>query len=464
MKLDRKPILSQAFDLIDSYLELEKESNTIAYLPPKELAEKLDVEVGKEVGDWNHLFSELKQILDYTPRTGSPVFFNQLFAGKNIASMVGELVSVATNTSMYTYKVAGAQIFVEKAVINKMLSLAGMKGGEGTFVPGGSLSNMTASLAAINRINPDHREKGMGGKTYTAYATDECHYSLKKNMGIVGLGRENLRKVRSDEDGKMDAKELRRMVEEDISEGKTPFMVIATSGTTVRGAFDPIDEIAEVTREYGLWLHIDAAFGGTLLIDDKYAENFKGIEHADSLTWDPHKLMGTPLITSAILFRKKGTLKSVFCEDADYLFQTEADEYNPGNQSLQCGRRNDSLKLWTTWRYYGDKGLKERLEKQMSLAKHAADLARQSEDINLVFEPTCVNVCFNYEDVAPEDICNELDRRGIAKIGYGTSGNQKFIRLVTANPDLEFSDIDKLMENIRQMGKSVRQTAEISNA
>lgn len=463
MESDKRKSLEIVFDIINEYLESEYVSETIPYVPPLEMENLFDFELGEGSNNLDSTLSDVRELLKYTPRTGSKVFFNQLFAGKDIVSLAGEMITTALNNSMYTYKVAGAQIFVENAVINKMLELAGFEGGEGTFVPGGSLSNMTATLAAINKINPEHRNSGSGGKRYIAYTSEECHYSLKKNMGILGLGRDNMRYIEADDHGRMKADVLCREINEDLESGNIPFMVIATSGTTVRGAFDNIADIGEVAKSFDLWLHVDGAFGGSLLLNEKYSEYFTGLELADSMTWDPHKMMGAPLITSVVLFRESGTLKSIYSEEADYLFQTEADEYNPGNQSLQCGRRNDALKLWTAWKYYGDEGFSVRVDKQISLAQYASKVVNQSECFDLIFQPDSINVCFNYEGVDPSEICNELDRQGLAKVGYGSSGGKTFIRLVTANPDLNTDDIDRLINNITMIGQEIMENSECYN-
>ncbi|XOV76707.1 MAG: pyridoxal phosphate-dependent decarboxylase family protein [Phycisphaerales bacterium] len=173
---------------------------------------------------------------------------------------------------------------------------------------------------------------------------------------MLGLGRRSLRKVATDERGRMRADALRDAIKRDIEEGAKPFCINATCGTTVLGAYDPLDEIADVAEEFGIWFHVDGAFGGSTALSAKHRDHLKGSERSDSFTWDAHKMMGVPLSCSVILTKNKGLLRKHFSESASYLFQSDEDELNHGVKSMQCGRRNDCLKLWAAWQHLGDEG------------------------------------------------------------------------------------------------------------
>ncbi|GAB5466376.1 MAG: pyridoxal-dependent decarboxylase [Candidatus Kapaibacteriales bacterium] len=450
---------SEMFDkvtpMLSRYLEDESNSRHSLYSTPESLSEKLDLKLGKGYADYDKVISSLEEIIKHTPKTGSRVFFNQLFGGKDIASMIGEMSAMALNSSMYTYKVAGSQILVEMEVVRRFLEVSGFDEGEGTIVPGGSISNLVCMLAAINKANPNHRNEGHDGKKYIAYTSEECHYSVKKNMGILGLGRKNLRKVKADTEGRMLATELVRMVLEDKSKGFIPFLVVATSGTTVRGAFDDLTSIHDVTSKHGLWLHVDGAYGGSFLFVESMKKYFAGLENADSFTWDPHKILGVPLLASAALFREKGWLKRIFNEAADYLFQTDADVYNPGNNSLQCGRKNDALKIWTAWKYFGDDGYADMIGKLLGLAQYMEQHVIADESMELVLDRESLNVCFNYKGVDAKALCERLYKEGNAMIGYGSVGEKVFIRFVVLNPDLGNDDIDHLVDVIKATGNEM---------
>ncbi len=234
-------------------------------------------------------------------------------------------------------------------------------------------------------------------------------------------------------------------------------MVNATAGTTVRGAFDPIREIAAVAREHGVWLHVDGALGASLVLCPARRDLVDGLELADSLAWDPHKMMGVPLQCSVLLVARAGALGGSLDETADYLFQAHPDELNPGHRSIQCGRRNDALKLWAAWLRLGDRGWDERIRRQLALARLAADKIAADPAFELVEPPPSINVCFEVRGRDSAEICDWLDREGRLKIGYGSVRGRRVLRLVCVNPDLEAADLDEILDEIRTAAGALAQ-------
>jgi len=259
--------------------------------------------------------------------------------------------------------------------------------------------------------DPNARERGPGGPRLVAYTSAEGHYSLQKNAGLAGLGRRSVRAIQVDERGRMSVPALLEAIEADRRARHRPFLVNATAGTTVRGAFDPIARIAAVSRGEGLWLHVDGAFGGTLLLSPEHRHRLAGCERADSFAWDPHKMMGIPLQSSVLLVSRPGLLSACLDENAEYLFQSDPDELNPGRRSLQCGRPNDALKLWAAWQRLGDRGWAERVGRQVALARRAARLVDADPELLLVEEPASVNVCF--------EVPGARQRRRLREAGSG---------------------------------------------
>ena len=392
---------------------------------------------------------EWRAVLEMTPRTSGPRFFNHLFAGRQPQAAVVEMVSALLNNSMYTYKAAGPQIFIERIVTQRMRQLAGYGhegSGDGTTVPGGSIGNLIALLLARNHIAPATRNEGMTGPPMTVYTSAEGHYSIKKAAGILGIGRHQVREIETDSSGRLRIDTLERQLQEDRAAGFRPICVVGTAGTTVRGEFDPLEELARVAREESLWFHVDGAFGASLLLHREKRTLLEGIEHSDSFCWCAHKMMGVPLHCSFLLVRDDQALYRNLDEAADYLYQQDQAELNPGRRSIQCGRRNDVFKVWAAWQALGDEGWHARLERQLALASCAAEKINQEDRFELVQEPRSINICFfvkALDDAATRRLCEELNRRGLAHVSFGVINGRTILRLVTANPDLNASDLDR---------------------
>lgn len=448
--------LQDAGAIIGPHLEAEERGDAPA---PMGQAEARSLPVGlpaRGLGEEAAL-GLLRRLVDATPTTSGPRFVNQLFAGRERVATAAEIASAALNTSMYTFKAAGPQVLVERAVIEKMLEKAGMAGGDGMFTPGGSLSNLAAMIVARNEAVPGARDRGFDGRRRTVYVSAESHYSIPKNANMIGIGRGNVRKVAADEAGRMRPDALRRAIAADRSSGADPMMIIATSGTTVMGAFDPLPPLADIAEAEGVWLHADGAFGGTALLCEETAGLLEGLGRADSFTWDAHKAMGVPLTCSVALTREPGMMEKHFSETATYLFQAEYDEQawmNPGTKSLQCGRRNDALKLWAQWQAMGDDGYAARVARQRALANHAADSVRARDGLTLSCDPAWLTVCFEAEGRKTEAICDALEQSGELKIGYGLVHGRRVIRLVTVNPRHTEADLDRMLDDVERAADS----------
>ncbi len=415
---------------------------------PGQMHERLGLTLDGEGCEFEELVERLRAVLMATPSSASRLFVNQLFGGRVPVATMAEMLTALTNSSMYTYKAAGPQILIEEEVLGRMLDKVGYFGGEGAFCPGGSLCNLNAMLLARNAVVPNARETGLDGRRLVVYASDQCHYSLRKAAGVLGIGRERLRLVPSDARGRMRVDLLEAALDEDRDAGRSGMMIVATAGTTVLGAFDPIREIADLARERGIWLHVDGAFGASVLLSERHRCLVDGCELADSIAWDPHKMLGMPLSCSVLLLRKSGQLDASLNEQARYLFQADDDRFNPGTRSIQCGRRNDALKLWVAWAFYGDRGLGARIDRQFDLARCFAELVEADGRLRLVHTPECVNICFERPGAASAEICDRLDREGRLKIGFGQVDGRDAIRMVCVNPDLTRADLVRVIEEI----------------
>jgi sulfinoalanine decarboxylase len=402
----------------------------------------------------SQLIDKLKSLIVTTPKTATSLFFNQLFGGRQSKAVLGDLLAVLLNNSMYTYKVAGPQVAIEKEIINRSCELIGYdEHSDGTLPPGGSMSNFMAVIMARDKVEPNARFAGIK-KPLVMYTSKESHYSNAKNASFSGLGRDQVRYINTNERGEMLTSELRQTVENDIKDGKIPFYVNATAGTTVLGAFDPFEEIADMCEEFDMWMHVDGAYCGATIFSEKYKYLLAGADRSDSFSYNAHKMLGTPLTCSLILVKDRKYLKHSFANKADYLYQTDDGEYDLGQTSIQCGRRNDALKYWTLWKSVGTNGLGSIVDKQYELANYALDYINNHPDYKVYSFEKSISVCFNYKDIDPEILCTALYEEGITLVGFGSFQGETFVRFVTINPSNDEEDILRFFNKLETFAEA----------
>lgn len=437
--------LSNDLTLFNELVEVllsEEEANPVAdRIDSKELYNTVDLSLNNNGMVDDEFKKVLKDVLVSTPKTATNLFFNQLFGGRQSKAVLGDLLAVMLNNSMYTYKVAGPQVGIEQEIIRRSCDLIGYGSqSNGTFPTGGSMSNYMALVMARDAKDPGCRDTGMT-KPMTVYTSNESHYSNAKNASFAGIGRKNVRYIQADSHGRMIPEKLEEQIIKDLQDGFVPTYVNSTAGTTVLGAFDPIEKIADITDKYDLWLHVDGAYSGGVIFSDKKRHLLKGIERSDSFSYNAHKMLGTPMTCSIILVNDKKQLHDSFSNEADYLYQTDGDDFNLGKTSFQCGRRNDALKFWTLWKSVGTKGLEKIVDQQFDLADAARDYVRSNSDYTLYSYDDSISICFNYKGIDPRVLCTALYEEQITVVGFGSFNEDTFVRLVTINANNEKEDI-----------------------
>ena len=427
------------------------------YKSPDEIRSLLDLSLDAQGKSSEAVLGLLEQISSHTPRSTSKRFYNQLFGGRDPVGTAADMLVPVLNSSIYTYKAAGPMTIIEETVIEHMARTLGFQtpGPQGLFTPGGSISNLLGMLLARNNALPEFRNAGSGGKVLTCYASSDSHYSNAKNAGILGIGRGNVSAIACDSDGRMDPSALRDAIQSDTDANHVPCCIIATSGTTVLGAFDPINEIASIAREFGIWLHVDASFGGAASLSTSHKNLLNGIEQADSVAWNIHKVLGVPLSAAAFFTKEPNHLGRSLDETADYLFQGDEDRYNPGTRSIQCGRRNDALKVWAAWKHHGNEGFSDRIDRLIDLAQYCATQIREHPDMTLSKDPAYVNVCFEVNGKSSRAICDALRDRDELLVGHATVDGRRIIRVPFVNGDLTRSDVDEMLGFVLEAAKSL---------
>lgn len=446
--------LEKTLTFVKDYLAQNNlpDTKVVDYTPALELREMLDLNLGL-VRSEEEIWQQLQKIAGKSVRTTHPLFMNQLFGGLTPEALSAEIISTVLNPTMATFEVAPALTLIEKELVRKISNLVGFKLGEGIMVTGGSNANLLGLLCARQHKVPDVKKIGLQGKRYSVYVSSEAHYSYEKAVHIAGIGIDNLRQVNVDSNGRMDPAHLRQLILDDLSQGFEPIMIGATSGTTVLGAFDPLAEIHQVSREFNLWLHVDAAWGAGAIFSEKHRHFLHGIHLADSITFDAHKTLGTGLITSLFLCKHPGMLKQTNQGGGtEYLFHDfDNSDWDTGTYSLQCGRRADALKLWLLWYARGDEGMEQLFDHLMELSQYAREKIDKHPRLKLI-SSQYLNNCFQIIPSTPHTDINEytlrvrthLVRKGQALVNFvQRPDGMVYLRLVNANNLTKKTDLDQ---------------------
>ncbi|KAL0818942.1 hypothetical protein ABMA28_008241 [Loxostege sticticalis] len=380
--------------------EQDESRPLIEFKHPKQLEEILDLDV-TEGADDKKLEACVRQVLQHSVKTDRVTFRNQLYGGTDPYGLSGAWLAEAFNTSQYTFEVAPAFTLIELKMIQHILQLFGIPEGDGIFSPGGSMSMFYGIVAARHKAFPEVKAKGMRGlPELVLFTSEDSHYSIKKAAHWLGFGTESIKVVKTNQCGQIIVPELDVAIQREKEEGRCPLFVNATAGTTVLGAIDDLVAVADVCKKHNVWMHVDACWGGSLILSQKYRNKLNGIERADSISWNPHKMAGAPLQCSVFVVREKGLLHSSNAAAAQYLFHQDKFydvSYDTGDKSVQCGRKIDAFKLWMMWKARGDSGLSSLCDHTMDIARFCLHTVENKPGFRLVCDNLqCPNVCFWY--------------------------------------------------------------------
>jgi glutamate decarboxylase len=317
---------------------------------------------------------------------------------------------LSNNPKLHVFQVSPALSVVEKTTARTFANLFGFSGpfAGGFTCQGGSASNLTSLIVARNTLYPSCKSAGSREYDFVLFTSAHGHYSVAKAAMIAGIGDANVWGVPTDEQGRMKPEALRELASRAKSEGKIPLYVNATAGTTVWGSFDPFEEISSICKEFGMWMHIDGSWGGSVILSKKHKWKLQGSHLADSLTINPHKMMNVPTTCSFLLGPDMRIFNKANTTTAGYLFHGDASEdiWDLADLTLQCGRRGDSLKAALAWLYYGADGFERQIDHAFDMAEYLYKLVEDTGKFQLVSSKPlpCLQVCFYY---APSGVVDD---------------------------------------------------------
>ena len=314
-----------------------------------------------------------------------------------------DALASALNQNGAAWRNSPSASVIEALVLRWLCELVGY-GPEsfGTLTSGGSEANLVGLKCARDHTHDQIRDRGIraASSDLVVYASGQCHYSFVKSVDILGLGRENLRKIPTDSRFHIDIDELVQAIESDLAGGRIPCCIAGTAGATSTGIVDPLDILAGVAKKYGLWFHVDAAYGGALVFSQKHRHLLRGIDRADSVTIDPHKWMAVPFACGATLVKDGGRiLREAFDISPEYLSEDRGGtdvEYDFFRYGQLGTRRFNALKVWMALKFLGVRGYAQIIEKQIELTNYFAARLDDLKDYQRVGEVETAVCCFRY--------------------------------------------------------------------
>ena len=410
-----------------------------------------------------------RDVIAESIRLTHPMYLGHQVSAPLPAGIWTDMIASAVNNSLAVREMSPAGTVLEAQVVRWMCELAGF-GGEsgGTFTSGGTEATFTALLAARAVALPEAWAHGVGADPPLIVCGEHAHYAVSRAAGELGLGTKQVVRVPS-RDFRMDVAGLEHALERLTAEGRRVMAVVATAGSTATGSFDDLATIAGVCESRGIWVHVDAAHGASALLSPRHRHRLRGIERADSIAWDPHKMMLLPLSAGMVLVRRETDLEAAFAQQAPYLFHGSGGRrWDQGIRSFQCSRRFDALKVWVALQRYGADGIAELHDLLCERARqlHAAVVARPA--FEAVHEPESNIVCFRFVGGASGaggasggEPLEELNRR--LRESYNRSGEgwitltvldgRPVLRVTVMNPRTAPEHLDRLLEGLAREGE-----------
>jgi len=376
------------------------------------------------------------------------------------SALLGMLTSLLNNGTA-VYEMGPISVPMERSALRWMARQVGLPpAADGVLTSGGSVGNLTALLAARQLSSGrDVWTEGAGdGPPLAILASAESHYSVGRAAQLMGLGERGVVTVPVDDAFRIRPEALPAAADAAEREGRRVFAVVASAGSTATGMFDPLEPVADFCRARGLWFHVDGAHGAAAVLSPRHAGLVRGIDRADSLVWDAHKMLLLPALVTALLFRDGRASYAPFTQRADYLLRQETQDqwWDPGLRTLECTKRMMGVELYGALALHGTAFFSTYVERMFDLGRRFAAMLREAGDFELAVEPDCNIVCFRYLGAGGDlDRCQErirsvLLRQGAFYVVQTRLRGRVYLRVTLIHPLTTEQDLVELIAGVRR--------------
>ena len=387
-----------------------------------------------------------------------------------------DAVGAVTNQVMAIYEMGPFASSVEVAMVERLGAEVGLTPGEftGFVTHGGSLANLTSLLTARNVALPNSWQTGIPQDCSPVLVSHaEAHYCIARSAGILGLGTDQVVKAALDDRRRMDPNRLDEQLTALKRDGRPVIAVAACACATPIGAFDPLEDIADVCEKHGVWMHVDAAHGGAAAFSAKYGHLVRGLHRADSFIWDAHKMLFVPALSAFVFYRNREHRFAAFQQNAPYLFDpTQGDiaEYDSGLKTIECTKRSAALGLWGLWSVFGRQLFADLVDTTFDLGRTFYEMLVEAPDFEPLHEPECNIVAFRHvpdslRSASPKVLgdFNLRLRRDVMESGRfylvpTASDGIGALRVTIINPLTTPEHLTELLETLRSNGQQLLST------
>ncbi len=464
-----------AISKLEKYLA-DSSIRGLALTEPSVLMQEAKKLMTKETNGLASLLEEkLEAIIDLYIKTGisvhSPGYMGRQFSGVIPLAAVIDFISSIINQPSSFYEAGQLPNVVEHIMADEFNQFIGWEPESFAMVTtsGGSLANLTAILAARNDKLPQIWSAGISaleGQYRPAIAVSEdVHYSVCRAAGILGIGEEQIVRLPINQKQQIFLDKVQPTLETADKRGLKIFCMVASAGTTSVGAFDPINELAEIAAKRDIWLHIDGTHGASLLVSEKLRYKLKGIEKADSFALDAHKMLFVPAMCTLLFYKNKEKSYGAFRQDASYVFEKEPDiytEFDSAEQNFECTKRPLIMNLWVLWTLYGKALFANKIEYLCQLTEQAYQILQDESDFEPLHQPEANILCFRYlpsslrEKTFPNfqgAIRNRIRETGKFFISKVDIDGEEALRVVFMNHQIDTKHFRMLLDEIRKTGQ-----------
>jgi aromatic-L-amino-acid decarboxylase len=395
-------------DLLAEYLEHIEERRVFPDVEPRTLAELFAEPLPQDPRPADQVVTELEaKLLPYTTNVGHPGYMGLITPSPSPVGVIADFICSALNQNIGGYTIGPAAVAMERRTVRWLTDLAGY-GDEagGNLTSGGMMANFIGLKLARDWASQDKAQQDGVQQRWAVYASEERHVSVDKAVDAVGLGRSALRALPTDASFRVRLDALEAAIAEDHKQGVRPMCIVGIFGTTNTGAVDPVRELRTIANREGMWLHVDAAYGGGMLLSHAWNMRNQGLELADSITIDPHKWFYAPLDAGAILVKDERRLTASFGLKPSYL----TDEMDRANERYQYyvhgfeqSRRFRGLKVWMSFKRYGARQIGEWIDGNVRQAKHLHALATKDSEFEPASDPPMSAICIRHRGADPDE-------------------------------------------------------------